>query len=43
MNKLPYNCYVDHKGYVIPNSPVIKATPDIIEWLSTDNKDVVAF
>ena len=36
MNKLPYNCYI-RKGYVIPKSPVIKATPDIIEWLSTDN------
>lgn len=39
--RLPYNCYKDRKGYVIPKSPVIKATPDIIEWLSTD--DAVRF
>ena len=32
-----YNCYKDRKGYVIPMSPIIKATPDIIEWLSTDD------
>ncbi len=38
MSKVPYNCYIDHKGYVIPKSPVIKATPDIIEWLSTDDQ-----
>lgn len=37
MSKLPYNCYIDCKGYVLPKSPVIKATPDIIEWLSTDD------
>jgi hypothetical protein len=36
-NRLPYNCYKDRKGYVIPMSPIIKATPDIIEWLSTDD------
>lgn len=41
MNKLPYNCYIDKKGYILPKSPVIKATPDIIEWLSTD--DAVRF
>ena len=35
--KIPYNCYIDRKGYILPKSPVIKATPDIIEWLSTDN------
>ena len=35
--KIPYNCYIDRKGYIMPKSPVIKATPDIIEWLSTDN------
>ena len=39
--RLPYNCSKDRKGYVIPMSPVIKATPDIIEWLSTD--DAVRF
>jgi len=39
--RFPYNCYKDCKGYVIPKSPVIKATPDIIEWLSTD--DAVRF
>jgi hypothetical protein len=39
--RFPYNCYKDRKGYVIPKSPVIKATPDIIEWLSTD--DAVRF
>ena len=38
MSKTPYNCYIDNKGYVVPKSPVIKATPDIIEWLSTDDK-----
>ena len=38
MNKFSYNCYVDYKGYVVPKSPVIKATPDIIEWLSTDDQ-----
>lgn len=37
-NKLPFNCYIDRKGYVIPKSPVIKVTPDIIEWLSTDDQ-----
>ena len=37
MNKLPFNCYIDRKGYVLPKSVVIKATPDIIEWLSSDN------
>ena len=41
MNKLPYNCYVDRKGYVMPKSAVIKLTPDLIEWLSTD--DTVRF
>ena len=35
--KIPYNCYIDRKGYIMPKSPVIKATSDIIEWLSTDN------
>ena len=39
--KIPYNCYIDKKGYILPKSPVIKATPDIIEWLSTD--DAVRF
>ena len=38
MSKTPYNCYIDNKGYVVPKSPVIKATSNIIEWLSTDNK-----
>lgn len=33
-----YNCYKSKKGYIIPKSPVIKATPDIIEWLSTDDQ-----
>ena len=37
MNKLPFNCYIDRKGYVLPKSVVIKSTPDIIEWLSSDN------
>jgi hypothetical protein len=37
MNKLPYNCFIDRKGYVMPKSAVIKLTPDLIEWLSTDN------
>jgi hypothetical protein len=39
--KIPYNCYIDKKGYILPKSPVIKCTPDIIEWLSTD--DAVRF
>jgi len=34
--KIPYNCYIDKKGYILPKSPVIKATPNIIEWLSSD-------
>ena len=34
--KIPYNCYIDKKGYILPKSPVIKATSDIIECLSTD-------
>lgn len=37
MSKLPYNCYKDRKGYILPKSPVIKSTLDIIEWLSTDD------
>ena len=37
MSKLPYNCYIDCKGYVMPKSAVIKLTPDLIEWLSTDD------
>ena len=37
MSKLPYNCYIDKKNYVLPKSPVIKVTPDIIEWLSTND------
>ena len=41
MSKLPYNCYVDRKGYVMPKSAVIKLNPDLIEWLSTD--DAVRF
>ena len=41
MNKLPYNCYIDRKGYVMPKSAVIKLTTDLIEWLSTD--DAVRF
>lgn len=41
MNKLPYNCYIDRKGYVIPKSPIVKTTHDIIEWLS--NNDNVRF
>jgi len=41
MSKLPYNCYIDHKGYVMPKSAVIKLTPDLIEWLSTN--DAVRF
>jgi hypothetical protein len=41
MSKLPYNCYIDRKGYVMPKKPVIKLTPDLIEWLSTD--DTVRF
>lgn len=39
--KIPYNCYIDKKGYILPKSPVIKCTPDIIKWLSTD--DAVRF
>ena len=35
--KIPYNCYIDRKGYVMPKSAVIKFTPDIIEWLSSDD------
>lgn len=31
--KLPFNTYVDHNGYVIPKSPIVKNTPEIIEWL----------
>ena len=33
--KTPYNCYVDRKGYVMPKSPAVKNSPEIIEWLST--------
>ena len=33
-----YNCYKDRKGYIIPKSPLIKNSPDIIEWLSTDDQ-----
>ena len=36
-----YNCYKDRKGYIVPKSPVIKNSSDIIEWLSTD--DAVRF
>ena len=39
--KIPYNCYIDKKGYILPKSPAIKLTPDLIEWLSTD--DAVRF
>lgn len=41
MSKLPYNCYIDRKGYVMPKSVVIKLNPDLIEWLSID--DAVRF
>ena len=37
MKKIPYNCYINHKGYVMPKTAVIKLNPDLIEWLSTDN------
>ena len=37
MSKLPYNCYVDRKGYIMPKSAIIKTNPDIIEWLSSDD------
>ena len=37
MSKLPYNCYVDRKGYIMPKSAIIKTNPDIIEWLSLDD------
>lgn len=30
---LPYNTYVDNRGFVIPKSPIVKNTPEIIEWL----------
>ena len=33
-----YNCYKDKKGYIVPKSPVIKNSPDIIEWLSTNDQ-----
>ena len=33
-----YNCYKDRKGYIVPKSPVIKNSPDIIEWLSTNDQ-----
>ena len=36
-----YNCYKDRKGCIVPKSPVIKNSSDIIEWLSTD--DAVRF
>lgn len=36
-----YNCYKSKKGYIVPKSPIIKNSPDIIEWLSTD--DMVHF
>lgn len=39
--KIPYNCYIDRKGYVMPKSAVIKLTSDLIEWLSTN--DTVRF
>ena len=29
--RVPFNCYTDRKGYLMPKSPIIKATPDIIE------------
>lgn len=38
MKKFPYNCFKDRKGYILPKSPIIKATPEIIEWLSTDDQ-----
>ena len=30
---LPYNAYVDRNRYVVPKSPIVKNTPEIIEWL----------
>ena len=30
---LPYNTYLDRNGYVVPKSPIVKNTPEIIEWL----------
>ena len=32
--KLPYNCWHDYRrGFVLPKCPVIKNTPEVIEWL----------
>ena len=32
--KLPYNTWYDHrKGFVLPKSPFIKNTPEVVEWL----------
>ena len=38
MSKLPYNCYIDNKGYVMPKSAAIKNCKEIIDWLSTNYK-----
>jgi len=38
MSKIPYNCYVDNKGYVMPKSAAVKNCKEIIDWLSTNDE-----
>ncbi len=35
---IPYNCYVDNKGYVMPKSVVIHNTKEVADWIDF-NKD----
>jgi len=36
-NKLPYNCYVDNRGYVMPKSPLIHNSKEVADWVKANN------
>ena len=33
---IPYNCWLDNKGFVLPKSPIIRNTKEVTEWIKNN-------
>lgn len=35
--KLPVNCWMDNKGFVLPKSPMIRNTKEVVDWIKNNS------
>lgn len=34
--KIPYNCFVDNKGFVLPKTAIIRNCPEVTNWIKSN-------